>query len=711
MNQQLQFAPIPRNARDWRLVHSRLLVSAAALAIIPLIPAARAAHAAPPLYDLLPDNTLAAVYISKPTRSLPPKLIEPLLAGALSKPSLSRKIIDTIPRLPGPMLAAMIQDESRRNARDFQYAHLIIAELGTPPTDVDALVARHLLPLADELFPAGEGGASLTLDTTSDPRVIKRGDKIVFAYAVRDGRVFACDQPSAVRSFARGEYPSQAWVSQPGIRRWIAAMPPAPELRLLFNPAAVLKAEPRPAPNTFEWLTWQFLSVDDVRAVGGDVRWDRDSLSLDLSVSLAETGGGLARALLAAPSESRTLGLFPEDFTAVGRIGWPSAAAMMRGVYEALDCIAPEIGEEYRAELAEFRKETGVDYENDLTANLVGDAGFGVRVNFARPRPIAWAVVCPLADEARFAAQLDKLLAHFGVEIRRFEHEGMDVRASVLRVPFAFTIASGRLMIADSADTLSELNVVPRAQSAALPQDKLLQTCLERLSSRNTAALMINIPALRTALGPLAAMTGPMRPMLNDGAVGVALTSERGIARLRATWLLRGPGRPKPTGGKAPDAADADASAADPIELLSLATQALTGSVSAAREQAKQTVSMSRMRGVGQALFIYAQEKKAFPPDLAELVRRNMITIDMLASPYDDNAPRSLAEIGEKCGYIYRAGLTPKSDPREIVLAERSVRNGGAAFLFVDGHVEFIAEPRASELIGLIQAGVESVRP
>lgn len=712
MSPHLRNASISRITHDQRFVKSRRFVPAAAVAIIPFILAARAAHAAPPLYDLLPDETVAALYVSKPTRSLPPKLIEPLLAGALPKPSLSRKIVDTIPRLPGPMLAAMVQDESRRSARDFHYAHVVIAELGTPPTDVDALITRHLLPLANELFPPGAGGAPLTLDSSADPRAIKRGDKIVFAYAVREGRVFASDQPSAVRSFARGEYPAKAWVSQPGIRRWIAALPPAPELRLLFNPAPLVKAAPRPATNTHEWLAWQLLSLDDVRAVGGDVSWDRDSLSVDLSVSLAETSGGLARALLAAPSESRTLGLFPEDFTAVGRIGWPSAAAMTRGVYEALDRIAPEIGEEYRAELTEFRAETGVDFENDLTANLVGDAGFGVRVNFARPNPIAWAVVCPLADETRFAAQLDRLFAHFSVPIRRFEHEAMDVRSSVLRVPFVITVASGRLMIADSTDTLSELSVAARGATVSQPRSKLLMACLDRLSSRNSATVMLNIPALRTALGPMAAMTGPMRPMLNDGAVGVALTSEGGIARLRATWLLRGAKRPKPAGGASPDAAEAEASAGDPIELLSLATQALTGSLGAAREQAKRTVSMSRMRGVGQALHIYAQEKKAFPPDLAELVRRNLITFELLASPYDDDPPRSMAEIGEKCGYIYRAGLTPQSDPREIVLAERSVRNGeGAAFLFVDGHVEFVAEPRASELIELIQAGAESVRP
>ncbi len=49
---------------------------------------------------------------------------------------------------------------------------------------------------------------------------------------------------------------------------------------------------------------------------------------------------------------------------------------------------------------------------------------------------------------------------------------------------------------------------------------------------------------------------------------------------------------------------------------------------------------------------------------------------------------------------IFRPGLTTKSDPREILLAEREVTDSrGANFLFVDGHVEFIKEPRASELL------------
>ncbi|MBK8269101.1 MAG: hypothetical protein IPK83_12660 [Planctomycetes bacterium] len=60
---------------------------------------------------------------------------------------------------------------------------------------------------------------------------------------------------------------------------------------------------------------------------------------------------------------------------------------------------------------------------------------------------------------------------------------------------------------------------------------------------------------------------------------------------------------------------------------------------------------------------------------------------------------------------MYRPGLNHNSPPDEIVLAEKAIFAGnGANFLFVDGHVEFIAEPRASEIIEQIKSGAESVK-
>src|SRR5262249_20632525 len=225
-------------------------------------------------------------------------------------------------------------------------------------------------------------------------------------------------------------------------------------------------------------------------AVGGDLVWDRESVTLDFSVVLAEKSGGIARALNAPPTPSQTLGLFPRDFLAVGRIAFPSAAGLVNAAYGVLDRIDPGIGAEYRDELADFKKETGVDFEGDLLANVIGEVGFGARVDFAKPNPIAWAVACPLADTPRFFAQLDALLKHFDVPVTR--EAGNDVRQSVLKIPFAFGPSCGCLVIADSPTTIAEMKPMADVHR---PRRAALDACLGHLFDPNLSCLLVDLRA------------------------------------------------------------------------------------------------------------------------------------------------------------------------------------------------------------------------
>jgi len=99
-----------------------------------------------------------------------------------------------------------------------------------------------------------------------------------------------------------------------------------------------------------------------------------------------------------------------------------------------------------------------------------------------------------------------------------------------------------------------------------------------------------------------------------------------------------------------------------------------------------------------------------FPKDLAELLQMEAISLKALVSPYTGQGPTSIAEANDKSYLLYRPGLTATSSPTEIVLAERKTEAGGANFLFVGGHVLWIEDPLASDLIERIQRGEERVR-
>lgn len=657
--------------------------------------------AAGPIYDVLPDSTIVAAYIERPSTSLPRKLAEPILRRVLPHDSDVERIFKLLPRLPGPLLIALTKAEPEPNV-------LVAADVANA-AELDKLLSEQVLPLAGDLTKT-----KLTLETQGNVRRIMRGDGVVFSFAVRDGRAVGSSDRTIAAAWLQGEFPKKKWVSDTAVRNWIGGLPKGAKLRLLFNPAPLIKDLPVGRKNSPEALLREVLAPQDVRAIAGDVSWDRNSLSLDVCVAMADKAGGISRALTCAPHASRTLGMFPADFIAVGRIGWPSAAAFVNAGYAVLDRVDPDIGAEYREELVDFKNETSVDFEGDLLANLVGEIGYGVRVNFAKPNPIAWAVVCPLANPARFGTQIDALLKHFDVPVTRRQESGLDVRLSMLRVPFAFAVAGETFIIADSPITIGELASHSASAGLDRPRSKALNSCLDRLFSPNTACLMVDFEGLSNSLGAMMNVLGPARMLVSKGGVGVALTYTENRVKARVTWMVRGAGG-RHEERESPGEEDAVVAAGDdegPFDAVAAAMEGLMGSAEAARLQAKRTVSASNLRGLGMSFYMYAQNHgDKFPSDLGELLRLDMITVQMLTSPYDGMGPTGVADVGEKCAYIYRgAGLTTSDNPMEVLAAERSVVEEGANFLFLDGHTEFIREPEASELIAKIQAGEKSVR-
>ena len=687
-----------------------LCIASAALSQPPST-SASSAPADAPLYDLLPDNVVVALYVERPGTALPRKLLTPILKRVMPLPSHAERFTKVVARLPGPLLAAGL---AVRAGHPEDQPVIIAARLAPNGPDIDKLLGDDIVPLLNDLS-RGPGADKPTKDLVYQrepaPRRITRGDTTVFTIAVREGMLFGASDRQIVADWLAGEFPRKRWASDGRIRGLFGSVARSPRLRVLFNPAPLVASIPKYDRNSPEELAMQVLSPGDVRGVCADLSWDKASLSLDVRAALADQAGGIARALAQPPTASQSLGLFPADFIGVGRIAWPSAAALIGGAYAVMDRVDPDVSAEYRGELEDFQKETGVHFENDLAANLVGELAFGARVNFTKPNPIAWAVVCPLADAARFERQFDALLAHFQAPVQHKQSFGLNVRSSRLTVPFVFTVTDSRFIVADSNFTLGEL-AKQLGNAGAQPRDPALAETLTQLHSPNSACVLINLDTLGRSLGPMLNAVGPAAKVFSTGSAGLALTCQSGHAGLRVTWRVGKTARTRSEGpGEAAESAD-DESATSPIDALAMALEEAASSVESARAQARRAFVMSNMRGIGMGCHVYAQNHQGqFPADLAELVRDNMVTPQMFGYPDDENGPKSADDLAEKSIYIYRPGLSVKSDARELLLAERSGDGQGANFLAVDGHVEYIREPRASELIAEMRAQAATVRP
>ncbi|MFH0981935.1 MAG: H-X9-DG-CTERM domain-containing protein [Planctomycetota bacterium] len=121
----------------------------------------------------------------------------------------------------------------------------------------------------------------------------------------------------------------------------------------------------------------------------------------------------------------------------------------------------------------------------------------------------------------------------------------------------------------------------------------------------------------------------------------------------------------------------------------------LLPSLSRARELSKRAVSQANLQGIGTACHVYAfDHQEKFPPDLETLVAEGSVTHKMLVSPRDGRDPPP-----GNCSYVYLAGQTLKSDPRNVLAYEPDFEGEGGNVLFVDGHVEWIKPPRFQQMI------------
>jgi prepilin-type processing-associated H-X9-DG protein len=136
------------------------------------------------------------------------------------------------------------------------------------------------------------------------------------------------------------------------------------------------------------------------------------------------------------------------------------------------------------------------------------------------------------------------------------------------------------------------------------------------------------------------------------------------------------------------------------ILFVPLLISILLPSLSRARELSKRTVCAANMRGIGQSMYIYAQDGGMFPEEGADwqgrLVGAGLTMPQQFLCPSDSLVSGS--------SYYYVPGYGVESDPEQVILYEDPAIHGGEGgnILTQDGHVGFVRSPRYEEMIDSI---------
>ncbi|RIK64512.1 MAG: hypothetical protein DCC65_14430 [Planctomycetota bacterium] len=125
------------------------------------------------------------------------------------------------------------------------------------------------------------------------------------------------------------------------------------------------------------------------------------------------------------------------------------------------------------------------------------------------------------------------------------------------------------------------------------------------------------------------------------------------------------------------------------IAAVSMGTAIMLPALSRARELSKRTVCAANLRGIGQGMYIHAQDADgAFPDSFAKLVSEGHVP------EKNFTCPSSTCEVGDlTCCYEYIPGQKDSDDPLNVLVYDKEGVHGpesGGNVLFLDGHVNFI---------------------
>lgn len=666
-------------------------------AVAPAAPAARTQ-----LLEAIPSDATIAIVADLRGECVSRDLIKTITRAMSSDEDTSDKLVAMIESIPGEVAVGIVTDPRGTGDDDV----VVVMDVGKPGFKFNDWLERKLLPFLRKQGRRGEY-ASLRIDGDGaavrivDPR---RDNKTFLYAAVRDRTAVFSSQARLARAASTLKDADKSFADARGIRRMLRELPRRAAIRVLFNPAPLRKAQKPPKPRSLDELLQQILQPEDLVAAGGYLQWNGRAIEAGGHAILAEECKGIAQWLDRPNSESKLLPSMLGDFPVVLRVGLSSLVALPDSLYRITDNFDETISIEYREDLAAFNKETGIDFNTAILDQVHDEFVVAVRPDFSKQPPIGWVAVAPIKTPATLETAAGKLAEHFDITFDSRTTDGVTIHSAPAPTHIAWCVAGSRLIIGD--DLVTVRDVVRQQKSKTNPPSSIiLESAARELGASSQMMLLTDVGLLCRQAPMLPMLAGPrFAPVLSGGYVGSSIVKQDRVVKLKLRWEL---------GGKLSDDGTGDAGA--DLLINSVVTSGIE-SVARARRQAQTVVAAAHQRGIAQGFYIYAQEHDGhFPDSLESLVRElpDAITLNMLENPYTGEAPRTIDEIAEYAHHLYRPGLTTKSPPDEVILAERNVHSGtgspGANFTFVDGHTEFIHAPLASRLIEMIESDEPSI--
>jgi prepilin-type processing-associated H-X9-DG protein len=522
--------------------------------------------------------------------------------------------------------------------------------------------------------------------------------------AMRDGAWFASTSPDDVAAWVKEEYAVTPLSEGATFKRLTAEWSDNPTFLLYLDLRRLLPLLALPMnqalPRSYEALGFDRVENAALLVRGGRASVEpaepaeptepaelagAPSVAARLAVGFAGPPERLWRVLASPPAATTLARTYPADADFFLHGALSDGAALMDDVNRFLAMIDPEIVEEYREECAEFKREIGFDPHGELLANFAGEWAIGGRLGSGKggegnAPEVLFAL--RLRDVDRFQAYLHALREAFHLETAVTIYRGIPIETAVrsrTRDRFSFAVVEDLLllalepqMVADATDALFDRKGLNRVKSFLGVRDSF--------APQTSKFAYLDVGEVLEAMGVgERSAAGRPRAASRGGVAGVALTAAEEAVFVDVT-------------------VNAEASC--------LLAEGFVASLREARHQALRMVSMSNLQAflVG-GMSYAAANRRQWPESLQVLIHQNYLPPELASRLYSDPYQPDAAPSPQPY-YLYRRPMDPakiKHPSQEVVMSEPTLHEGGANFGFLDGHVEWVAGPRAEELLRVMR--------
>jgi prepilin-type processing-associated H-X9-DG protein len=588
---------------------------------------------------------------------------------------------------PGPTMLAVCGTPLQLGDFRVEFA----ARPGLPEDEFFCKLDTEILPVVGKrMFGQGTGGVT----TSGTLRVVRMPGPIPLALftGVRDGIVFGSTRRADVEAWLEGKELSDRFLQSEDAKRLFGDEPVVSDIWAYLDLRPFLPLMRKAFEDEGFGPLFSALTLDRMEAVGLTLCWSGGSVQSRLALTMAELDEAPPGILNLASRPLTIPAIVPDDFHFFARGAYDSGASEWDRLAVVLDAIDPDIAAEFREESAEFQRDFGFDPYADVLGNCVDECVWAGRFG---PRGVEhWMLATALGDPARFETQLEAVAAVYDLPFEAWTHGGILIRKppSDAGLPVAFACVDNYLVLANDGKVIEQV-IDARANGQTVggsPRFNALRRDLPEQSARTMYFDLARIFQFVAKMGEAEGKHLPpgmadvvTRVAESDATCTLSLVSEPG--RLALDMLLN-------------DTLTGDARQA--------IWHSLAASLSASREQAKRVMSASNIRGITYACVVYANEHKgAWPASLGTLVEEGVCSPRQFSSPYEDDLiPLTASTVDLDGAYLYRPGKG--LGPQDVVVSERSLREGGANFGFADGHVEWVTGDRAIELLRTMEQAV-----